>query len=107
MARTITATDELTVDTAHADVADHGAVFEINDYDDLTAMHEAHAQRGQPADPATIAAEVTGQARTHLSQWRHTLTMMAATSSYTTVLRPHGIYRRHRLTPPHHPRPAL
>ncbi|MFI7225122.1 hypothetical protein ACIBO5_18055 [Nonomuraea angiospora] len=117
MARTITPTHELTVDAAHlrgltaygpgwalmwdgrdvfaahADVADHGAIFEIIDCDDLTAMHEAHARRGQPADPATIAAEVTGQARTRLSQWRHTLKMMATTGPYTTALRPHGIYR--------------
>ncbi|MER6007943.1 hypothetical protein ABT120_56050 [Nonomuraea angiospora] len=73
MARTITATDALTMDAAHlrgltaygpgwalmwdgrdvfaahADVADHGAVFEIIDCDDLTAMHEAHTRRGQRA----------------------------------------------------------
>ncbi|MFB4285002.1 hypothetical protein ACBJ59_57730 [Nonomuraea sp. MTCD27] len=119
MTPAITVTDDITVDAAHlrglmatgpgwalmwdghdvfaapADIADHGAVFEIIYWDGLTAIHDAHARRGQPADSATIAADITGQARTRLSPWQHTLKkMMAVTGPYTTALRPHGIHRR-------------
>ncbi|MEV4581503.1 hypothetical protein AB0K16_50540 [Nonomuraea jabiensis] len=114
-----TVTDDITVDAAHlrgltaagpgwalvwhgrdtftapADIADRGTVFEIIDWDDLTALHDAHARRGQPAEGAAIAADITGRARTRLNSWRHTLTkMMAVTGPYTTALRPYGITRR-------------
>ncbi|MEV4364446.1 hypothetical protein [Nonomuraea sp. NPDC049625] len=85
--------------TATADVADDGTVLEIINYEDATAMHEQSARRGQPANPATIAADVTGQARTRLSQWRHTQKMMRVTGPYTTALRPHGIHR-HQVSHP-------
>ncbi|MBB6553326.1 hypothetical protein [Nonomuraea rubra] len=95
--------DEHDVFAAPTHLADHGDIFEIIDHAGYTAIHDQHAQHGQPDGPAaiavTVAAVITGQARIRLRQWPHTAHMMAATGPYTTALRPYGIHRHQASRP--------